>query len=133
MLIASTGFPGMDVMQFSDTNPRESYSPYADRISYTGTHDNETLLGWCRNRYRDDIARALELRGVKEDDAAYEAAYADEAKAIAESLLSHFYDTEARIKIVALQDILGLGNEARMNTPGTVGQNWSWQARKLDL
>ena len=127
MLIASTGFPGMDVMQFSDTNPREAYSPYADRVSYTGTHDNETLPGWCRNRYREDIEKNLKLKSINEGAEAYQEAFEAEANAIAESLLKSFYDTEALIKIVPLQDILGLGNEARMNTPGTVGQNWSWQ------
>ena len=126
-LIAGTGFPGMDVMQFSDTDPRTEYKPALDRVSYTGTHDNETLLGWCRNRYKQDIDAVLCRKGIKaEESERYAEAFNQEAKAVADSLLHSFYETDAFIRIVPLQDILGLGNEARMNTPGTVGRNWKW-------
>ena len=167
MLLAGTGFPGMDVMQFSDTDPRGGYNPQCDRVSYTGTHDNETLLGWCRNRYRHEIEAVLQQQGITDNGgcpaqsvgapegndaagaaaagldtavsgapktaSAYEEAFDGEAGKLADSLMQRFLDTDAFIKIVPLQDILGLGNEARMNVPGTVGTNWKWQAKEKEI
>ena len=157
MLMANAGFPGMDVMQFSDIDPLDYYSPDCDRVSYTGTHDNETLLGWCKSHYKEKIDKILRQKNIvpeninyeasanlkyaaseNEDcmtaeDKKYAAAYDTEARVLADRLLSRFYDTDAFIKIVPLQDILGLDNAARMNTPGTLGINWRWQAKEEDL
>lgn len=160
-LTATTGFPGMDVMQFSDSDPLHSYKPACDRISYTGTHDNETLLGWCTNHYRAGIEAELKTeksegnaadsrafledrhgntgsecsrsdcgRGTGEDGAAsdYDKAFEEKARQLRDRLLDNFLSSDAFIKIMPLQDVLGLGNEARMNVPGTVGTNWKWQA-----
>lgn len=108
-LVADCGFPGMDIMQFVDGNdPLGGYEPQPEKVVYTGTHDNQTLLGYVRNRYpsldENETARVLT------------------EKALACS---------APVKILPLQDILGLGDEARMNTPGTNKGNWSWQAAAL--
>ena len=147
-LVAGTGFPGMDVMQFGNTEPGAGYKPDCDRVSYTGTHDNETLLGWCESLCRkkhelpdktpavssmDDEKADKEVQENDKDADACHAANSDaaerkEAKELRDRLLEDFYKSDAFIKIVPLQDILGLRNEARMNTPGTVSGNWSWQA-----
>ncbi len=123
-LVAGTGFPGMDVMQFSDTEPWAGYKPDCDRVAYTGTHDNETLLGWCRSLCRRKHGLFDEGKTAASSEAG--------AEALRCKLLEDFYKSDAFIKIVPLQDILGLGNEARMNTPGTVGGNWSWQVSSFD-
>ena len=120
-------------------------------------HDNETLLGWCKSHYKEEIDKILRQKNIvpeninyeasanlkyaaseNEDcmtaeDKKYAAAYDTEARVLADRLLSRFYDTDAFIKIVPLQDILRLDNAARMNTPGTLGINWRWQAKEPDL
>lgn len=106
-LTATTGFPGMDVMQFADRDPMHGYTPNCDRIAYTGTHDNETLTGWCINKYG-----------------------AEEGRKAADKLLEDFYKSDAFIRIVPVQDLMGLDNTARMNVPGTTGVNWRWQAKE---
>ena len=77
---------------------------------YKRQHDNQTLLGWCEARYPDRAPREC-------------------AEKIAENVMM----SRAAIVIMPLQDVLGLGDEARMNTPGTTGRNWSWQAKKEDF
>lgn len=107
-LVNGCGFLGTDVMQFCDNDPLVEYIPKRNKIAYSGTHDNQTLIGWCSDRYPDkDIDETVE------------------------KMLTNLYECEASIKIIPLQDILGLGDEARMNMPGTAGKNWSWQAKSL--
>lgn len=107
-LVAGCGVLGTDVMQFSDYDPMDGYNPPEHKVVYSGTHDNQTLIGWCKDRYPDK-----------------------EPEECAEKLLENLYECDADVKIVPLQDILGLDDEARMNVPGTTGKNWSWQAKEL--
>jgi len=104
-LLAQCGFPGMDIEQFYDGDARQNYTPAEGKIAYTGTHDNQTLLGFCRSSYGDYGAE-------------------DTARWLIEQLLR----SRANVAILPLQDVLGLGDEARMNTPGVAGGNWTWQA-----
>lgn len=106
-LMSSTGFAGMDVVQFYDGDVRESYEPRPETVVYTGTHDNQTLLGFCESRF-----------GVEGEDAAE----------LADAVLRRALASAADVAIVPLQDVLGLGDEARMNVPGIAGGNWSWRA-----
>jgi 4-alpha-glucanotransferase len=103
------GLPGMAVLQFAfDGNPRNPYRVENHRehqLVYTGTHDNDTAVGW----YRADP--------VPELDAA-EPHW---------SLIELAYRSRAAVAIVPAQDVLGLGSEARMNTPGRGTGNWSWR------
>lgn len=137
-LIASTGFPGMDVLQFCDGDPLYGYHPAYDRIAYTGTHDNETLLGWCRNRYSGkdaDIENYLAAHDEYYLNREHNKEFKERrslASRAADRLMKEFYACEAFIRIVPIQDLLGYGNEARMNVPGTVGTNWTWQAPEPD-
>ncbi|MDD7718274.1 MAG: 4-alpha-glucanotransferase [Eubacteriaceae bacterium] len=105
-LLEVTGFPGVDVMQFADTDPLEGYNPPAGKIAYSGTHDNATLKGWAEGRYGQDV-----LDRLKEN----------------------LYASSAEIVIMPLQDVLGLGDEARMNVPGVAFGNWSWRAEENAL
>ncbi|MDO4960556.1 MAG: 4-alpha-glucanotransferase [Eubacteriales bacterium] len=145
-LIITTGFPGMDIMEFYDSDPIYGYTPAADRIAYTGTHDNETLFGWCMGRYKYEVESKVDERlGITAGDGSnagtkvnvsvnaeaqkiVDAEYEKEYRLLYEKLLKDFYKCPAFIRIVPLQDLLGLDNSARMNKPGTVGENWNWQA-----
>jgi 4-alpha-glucanotransferase len=124
------GFPGMKIIQFAFDqdalrasfdvqapgwrNPFLPHNYTPNCVAYTGTHDNETALGWLANATPDQKQMALAYLGCTE---------ADYARAMVRSVLSSVADTA----ILPLQDLLGLGNEARMNHPGTVGSNWRWR------
>lgn len=111
-LIAETGIPGMDIVQFSDSDVREGYEPKPDTVTFTGTHDNQTLLGFCQSRFGLEGGEATQM-----------------ADRIAASVLGSKND----VAIMPLQDVLGLGDAARMNVPGVAEGNWSWQAAWEDV
>lgn len=103
---AACGFPGMDIIQFVDGNdPLSGYQPRPEKIAYTGTHDNQTLVGYCAERYPhlDPVETAEEL-----------------TRKVA-SCTSH-------VCVMPLQDLIGLDDRARMNVPGVAEGNWAWQA-----
>ena len=105
-LVAACGFPGMDIVQFVDGgDPLSGYHPRPAKIAYTGTHDNQTVVGYCEARYP-------EL----------------DAQEAARDLVQKVVTCEAPVRVLPLQDVLGLGDEARMNEPGTTEGNWVWQA-----
>lgn len=111
-LIAETGIPGMDIVQFSDGDVREGYEPKPDTVTFTGTHDNQTLLGFCQSRFG--------LEG-------------DEATQMADRIAASVLASKNDVAIMPLQDVLGLGGAARMNVPGVAEGNWSWQAAWEDV
>jgi len=126
------GFPGMKILQFSfdetDLKSRpEAYEKHC--IAYTGTHDNDTLLAWFKELKKSKnsgILRILEkYYGINNSMTEEEFCW---------TLIELIYKTDANFVIVPLQDILCLGNEARMNFPGTVGgNNWLWRYKKGDI
>ena len=93
----------------------------SNRVVYTGTHDNDTSLGWWRSATRGERERfreTLERAGIeKEDDTAW-------------AFVRLAFASPARLAIVPLQDVLGLGSEARMNRPGSATGNWRWKLRR---
>ena len=112
--------PGMKVLQFAfDGDPHNPHLPHNHRshfVVYTGTHDNDTSAGWFRSAppgTRSFLQRYLARSG---DDVVYD---------LIRAAMSSVADTV----IVPLQDVLGLGSEARMNHPGQPGGNWSWRVR----
>ena len=113
-------FPGMKVLHFAlhmNNAGRIGFIAPENSIVYTGTHDNNTTIGWYNNDIdaplRAGLARMLGAR-------------IDRPKEIVEKLIEFAYDTDARLVIIPMQDILGLDERGRMNTPGTVGLNWRW-------
>ncbi len=117
-LLAQTGLPGMAVLEFAfGSGPKNPYLPHnvSDNIIiYPGTHDNDTVVGWyntCGQDERDFFRRYLWTNG----------------NAPHWTMLNAAMKTRARIAIVSVQDILGLGSEARFNEPGTMGKNWQWR------
>jgi 4-alpha-glucanotransferase len=103
------GLPGMAVLQFAfDGNPRNPHLPEHHRerqLVYTGTHDNDTAVGWYRSQ---------PVPGLDPAEPHW-------------SLIRLAYESRAAVAIVPAQDVLGLGSEARMNTPGRSEGNWSWR------
>ena len=119
-------FPGMKVLQFAfgPDMPRSLYSPHnydTNFVVYTGTHDNNTTRGWfskeIRDKDRDRIRNYSNLNVTDEN--------------ISKVFIRMAYGSVARIAMVPLQDILGLDETARMNTPGAVTANWIWRVTKL--
>ncbi|MGL5253899.1 MAG: 4-alpha-glucanotransferase [Brevinema sp.] len=121
-LMKETGFPGMKVLLFAFYAGQESeYMPHKYRdencLVYTGTHDNDTVVGWFHEGAKEDIQAAcdyLNLSNPKAEEFAW--AYVDAA-----------WKSKARIAIAPLQDIMGLGGETRINVPSTLGGNWAWR------
>jgi 4-alpha-glucanotransferase len=125
-LLRATGFPGMKVLQFAFGDTAENpYLPhnYVDPncVVYTGTHDNDTTRGWFASLSEAEQSRVLGY--VHEETDAH----------IAEDLMRLALSSTARIAIVPLQDVLNLGSEARINTPGAPEGNWVWRVRAEQL
>ena len=133
-LVRDTGFPNMKVLEFAFDGRDESarsgktndYLPFNyDRncVVYTGTHDNETIRGWL-----DSITEA-EYAEVQ----AYIDCQENNKSLLAKKLVREALASTADICIIPLQDWLGLSNEARINTPSTIGENWKWRMDKSML
>lgn len=116
----SLGFPGMRVLQFAfDGDPDNLYLPYnyeRDTVVYTGTHDNDTLVGWFAGLSEEEKRRVTDYIGREDISVHWE-------------IIRLAYASVARIAIIPLQDWLGLGSEARMNQPGREEGNWQWRFR----
>lgn len=119
-LRAATGLPGMLVLQFAwGGDARNSYLPHnapRNAVVYSGTHDNDTTVGWYRaagEHERDHVRRYLRVSG---DDIAWD-------------FIRASYASPARLAIVPLPDLFSLGSEARFNTPGVASGNWRWRVR----
>jgi 4-alpha-glucanotransferase len=110
--------PGMAVLQFGFGDPgAHMYLPHraAGKVLYTGTHDNDTVLGWWKSGAAEHERRNAEAYFGSSEDGIHWAF-------IRAALCS-----PASLSIVPLQDVLGLGSEARMNTPSVNGNNWCWR------
>lgn len=123
-LVRDSGCPNMKVLQFAidpaDIGAANDYWPHnynSNCVAYTGTHDNETVAGWYAGL--DDASR----RQVRD----YLGDYYTPDSQIHKALVNLVMTTVAKDCIIPIQDHLGLGNEARMNQPGTVGFNWRWR------
>ena len=110
--------PGMKVLQFAWSDPQNPFLPHnypANCIAYAGTHDNNTTLGWWENEM-DERARQFAANYLGQ-----------ELREPNWSLIHSGMSSVARSFIVTMPDLLGLGSEARMNTPGLEQGNWSWR------
>ena len=122
-LLADTGFPGMKILEFAfDTRDGggAAYLPFsypANCVAYVGTHDNDTALGWLQSALPADVAHAREYLRL------------DPAEGEGWGFMQAIWASPADLAVVQMQDLLGLGSEARINTPSTIGGNWRWRAR----
>lgn len=129
------GFPGMRVLQFGfggdpdSVNLPHNYSP--DVVAYTGTHDNDTTVGWFRTTAGADSTRnETEIEAERNFCRKYLNANGEE---INWDFIRAVEASVAGTAIVPLQDVLGAGNEARMNLPNSTNGNWSWRFAAGDL
>ncbi|HMM47278.1 MAG TPA: 4-alpha-glucanotransferase [Thiobacillaceae bacterium] len=113
------GLPGMAVLQFAfdahADNPHKPENVHSDTVYYTGTHDNDTTPGWWHALPEDARGEVMQQLGV------------DDAEAVPERMIDTVLHSQAALTVFPLQDLLGLGSEARMNTPGTNHGNWKWR------
>ena len=122
-LLLDTGYPGMKLLQFAfDSREAGCYMPYdypRNCVVYTGTHDNDTVVGWYKN-------------------------FSDDDRKLAKTYLNNYYTPEDQIHwdyiccalatvadtcIIPVQDYLGLGSEARINIPSVSSGNWKWRMK----
>ena len=115
-----SGLPGMKVLEFAFSGPDNAYLPHHDQphcICYTGTHDNDTAVGWYTHATEEEKAFAKAYLG------------ADDAESVRRALLRAGQGSVAELFVAQLQDYLGLGSEGRINVPGVAEDNWCWRMR----
>jgi 4-alpha-glucanotransferase len=122
--------PGMIVLQFDVVDEDFDLSGIPkNSVCYTGTHDNDTTIGWFLGS-PDDIRSDHE---IKETRQAVLQLTGGSAETVHTDLIKAAFSTDAKLAIAPLQDYLGLGSEARINTPGTSSNNWRWRVREDQL
>lgn len=118
-LLAESGFPGMKVLEFAfDWREPSDYLPHtysSNCVCYTGTHDNETLAGWLRSVDKRCVAQAKAYLGLNKEEG------------FRWGIIRGGMSSVAALFVAQMQDYLGLGDEARMNEPGTAQGNWRWR------
>lgn len=125
-LLKKTGFPGMKVLLLTfDSRDESVVRPHdftSNYVIYTGTHDNDTVMGWLKYADKTDVDFATNyLHITKDEDYNW-------------GMIRGAYQSVCNLAIIPMQDLLGLGTDARMNTPSTVGHNWQWRLKKdIDL
>ena len=120
-LLSDSGFPGMKVLQFAfDWREPSDYLPHTythNCVCYTGTHDNETLAGWIASVDKRCLAHAKEYLGLSRQEG------------YRWGIIRGGMASTSRLFVAQMQDYLGLGNDARMNVPGTPQGNWRWRMK----
>lgn len=118
-LVKRSGYPGMKVLEFAfDSDEDNDYLPHnfdKNCVVYTGTHDNDTVLGWYKTLKRKDKKFVRDYLGL------------NNAKKLNRDLIKCAEGSVADTCIVTMQDVFGFGKEARINTPSTLGYNWKWR------
>ncbi len=129
-LVYDSGFPNMKVLEFAfdsrDTGSASDYLPHnytENCVAYTGTHDNETIIGWLESITKEEKAMARD----------YMCDYKTAQKNLHWSMISLVMRSRANLSVIPMQDYLGLDNKARLNQPSTVGKNWKWRVTEEQL
>jgi 4-alpha-glucanotransferase len=114
--------PGMKILQFAfASDATDKFLPHnytQNFVVYTGTHDNDTTLGWFRNVPKSEVRNALQYLGLSSRGA---------EKRFSWTMLRALWGSVAMFALAPLQDFLNLGAEARMNYPGRASGNWTWR------
>jgi len=124
------GFPGMRVLQFAfGTDPKaDDYKPHnyiRNCVAYTGTHDNNTTVGWFKGI---DVEDSTQSREERETERRLALKYAGtDGHEMNWDFIRLAFMSVADTAIIPMQDVLGLGSEARMNLPGIAEGNWCWR------
>ena len=123
-LLKDSGFPGMKVLQFAfDARESSNYLPHTyptNCVVYTGTHDNDTTRGWYHavGKYARDFAKEYMCKPRMDEDT------------LAGDFICLAMGSVADLCVIPMQDYLGLGSEARINIPSTLGGNWVWRMKE---
>lgn len=124
-ILKDNGYPGMKVLEFAfggdRKNPHLPYNYTQNLVCYGGTHDNETLLGFFENRGDWELGYAYDYLDTRDK------------KKMVDQVFRAAYSSVAVLTVFAAQDILKLGNWARMNLPSSMGNNWKWRMQKGQL
>ena len=124
-ILKDNGYPGMKVLEFAfggdRKNPHLPYNYTQNLVCYGGTHDNETLLGFFENRGDWELGYAYDYLDTRDK------------KKMVDQVFRAAYSSVAVLTVFAVQDILKLGNWARMNLPSSMGNNWKWRMQKGQL
>ena len=124
-LLAASNWPGMKVLMFA-FDPREDGQEKPEEykensVCYTGTHDNTTLIGWLDSLPKEIMDPLVERFGT------------EDLKSLALKIIKEGEKSKAFLMVVPIQDWIGMGKEARINTPGTASGNWQWRLKSMDL
>lgn len=118
------GLPGMKIMQFAfGGEPDHPFLPHTypeHCVAYPGTHDNNTIRGWMEETSANELHQARVYLSTSDED-------------LPRAMMERLHESPARLVVFQAQDVLGLGAEARMNTPGTAEGNWSWRMTQKQL
>lgn len=120
-LLQESGFPGMKVLQFAfDSREDSDYLPHnftRNCVAYTGTHDNDTIVGWFNSAPAADVKKARDYLRIHEGES------------VVKAILCALWGSVTDLAIATMQDVLELDGSARMNTPSTLGGNWQWRMK----
>lgn len=123
-MLKDVGYPGMKVLQFAfDSREKSDYLPHSyskNSVVYTGTHDNDTIIGWTSSAPAEDYSNAKKY--VRTND-----------KNFPTEMMLAAIESVSNTCILCMQDLIGLDGSARMNTPSTVGNNWKWRATQNQI
>ncbi len=118
------GLPGMKIIQFAFGSPDNPYLPHNynsdNYVAYTGTHDNDTTIGWYKSCYEDTKDFVRRMLNVSGDNINWD-------------LIRYTISSSAIYAVIPIQDIIGCDTEGRMNTPGVADGNWQFRFKKEDL
>ena len=116
-----TGFPGMKILGFAfDSDEENDYLPHTytkNCVVYTGTHDNDTIIGWFDKANKKDKEFAMDYLNSRN------------SSEIHWDAIRGAWSSVANMALAPIQDFLGLGSEARINTPGIASGNWQWRLK----
>lgn len=121
-LLRDSGYPGMKVFELGFDSRDDNGSEYLPHnliphcVTYTGTHDNETIQGWFATAPEEDVEYACNYFGITDRADGHW------------TMLKVLWSTVSDLTVVQAQDLFGLGSESRMNRPSTLGGNWCWRA-----
>ena len=119
----SFNLPGMKILQFGFVNPSDPFLPHnytSNCVAYTGTHDNDTAIGWLKSA--PEVERTFALRYLNSDGSDF-----------SWDLIRAVWSSVAVYAVAPMQDFLNLGTEARMNFPSRLGGNWEWRMGEADM
>jgi 4-alpha-glucanotransferase len=125
------GFPGMAILQFAfgKDDQARSFKPHNyvhNLVAYSGTHDNDTVMGWWHSKGGDSTRSPQDIAEEKAHARQY---LATDGAAINWTLIRTLMASVAETVLFPAQDVLGLGSEARMNTPAVASGNWRWRMK----